>query len=322
MARPAYLPAASLEAIQLRAALLRKVRHFFDNRGFLEVETPLISADTVVDAHIDPIPVAVPHLAEETATSQPLWLQTSPEYCMKRMLAAGSGPIYQVCKAFRAGEAGDRHNPEFTMLEWYCPGHDLHAGMQLLSDFAQEILDAPPATTITYRDAFLQHAGIDPLTASDESIARTARQSIDISGDLPRDEWLNLLLTAKVEPHLGNDAPAIVYHYPASQAALAKVVGQPHVAARFELYINGIELANGYDELLDADELTRRSEKNNRLRQAAGRDPLPVISHLTAAMQHGLPPCAGCALGFDRLVMLAGGYTRLDQVLPFPIDRA
>jgi len=323
MPHASFRPTASLPAMRLRAGLLKQVRSFFDSRGFLEVETPLLSADTVVDAHIDPVPVAWPGGA--AGAPQKLWLQTSPEFCMKRLLAAGSGAIYQICKAFRSGESGSRHNPEFTMLEWYRDGDDLDAGMRLLSSLAEEILQTKPAALVTYRDAFMQYAGIDPFTATDQSLAELGSQAapeFHTSGPLPRDEWLNLLLAVKVEPHLGCDGPTILYHYPASQAALAKVSGEPAVAARFELYINGVELANGYDELLEPAELTRRSQANNLIRQANGQPLLPVKSQLTAAMQAGLPACSGCALGFDRLVMLAGGYTSLDQVLAFPIDRA
>jgi len=329
------MPTADLPALRLRADLTKRLRSFFDSRGFLEVETPLLSADTVVDAHIDPLSVALPAAGDAPRGDAPdsgavergrrLWLQTSPEFCMKRLLAAGAGSIYQICKAFRAGEAGGRHNPEFTMVEWYRTGDDLHAGMTLLSELVAAMLNTQPATQLTYRKAFAQYAAVDPFTASDADLMQVAQQAapdFHTAGAMSRDEWLNLILASCVEPNLGQKRPTILYHYPASQAALARVTGQPPVAARFELYIEGVELANGYDELLDPQELQRRSQANNAIRVAGGRAPLPVESRLLEAMQSGLPACAGCALGFDRLAMLAGGYNSIDQVLPFPIDRA
>jgi lysyl-tRNA synthetase class 2 len=304
------------------------VRRFFDDRGFLEVETPLVSRDTVVDRHLDPLATEV---RSAFGPPQKMWLQTSPEFAMKRLLTVPNlGPIYQVAKAFRQEERGPRHNPEFTIVEWYRPGDDYDAGMRLLSDLCQGLLGRGDAERVTYRQAFERHVGVDPHRAPlAELIAVADRRAPDgaaafkesrIPAD--RDAWLDLLLTSCVEPHLGRAAPTILCDYPASQAALAQVRGEPPVAERFELYVDGFELANGYHELLDADVLRERNIENNRLRVADGKAELPNDARLLDAMRHGLPPCTGCALGFDRIVMLACGKHDIADVIPFPIERA
>jgi elongation factor P--(R)-beta-lysine ligase len=326
-----FLPTASLENLRLRADLLRGLRAFFDRRGFLEVETPILSADTVVDRHLDPFPVTVPHSART------LWLQTSPEFGMKRLLAAGARAIYQASRVFRQGEQGRLHNPEFTLVEWYRVGDTPDEGMQLTSDLCETLLEKKagtrrvPATLtaerLTYRDAFLQHIGIDPHTAPIESLmaASTACGSSPPESLSPedRDGWLDWLLTERVQPYLGVGQPTLLCDYPASQAALARVrPGNPPVAERFEFYIDGIELANGYHELLDPTELRRRNVAVNAQRLADGKQPLPEESRLLAAMEAGLPPAVGVAMGFDRLVMLAAGAESVAEVIAFPFDRA
>lgn len=313
-----FLPTASLAMLRRRAELLRTVRRFFDDRGFLEVETPLLSHDTVVDRHLDPLPVTLFDDARRPSEGPRLWLQTSPEFAMKRLLAAGATAIYQIAKAFRGGsEIGPRHNPEFTIVEWYRVGDDYAAGMQLLSDLAQATLGCIPAERITYREAFLRYAGVDPFGPL------PAEQSGHLPPDADRDLQLDYLLTTQVEPNLGQSCPTILHDYPASQSALARIrPGDPPVAERFELYIRGIELANGYHELLDPAVLRHRNRDNNAFRAADGKYTLPNDSRLLAAMDHGLPPCSGCALGFDRLLMVATGAQSIDEVLPFPIPRA
>jgi len=311
---PDFLPTASLEMLRRRAALLKQVRQFFEERGFLEVETPLLSHDTVVDRHLDPLPVTLFSDPRRPDQGPRLWLQTSPEFAMKRLLAAFAGrgspdhaplAIYQITKAFRGGEAGRLHNPEFTIVEWYRVGDDYAAGMQLLADLAEDVLGRGDAERLTYREAFERHAGVDPL--------------VDSLDDLQRD----LILTQQVEPHLGNSRPTILHDYPASQSALARIrAGNPPVAERFELYVNGIELANGYYELLDPAVLRDRNRFNNELRAADDKYTLPAESRLLAALDHGLPACSGCALGFDRLVMVATGAKSIQDVLAFPIERA
>jgi len=326
-AKDDFRPTASLENLRLRAELLKRVRGFFEERGFLEVETPLISGDTVVDRHLDPFVVRSVEDRGEREPERRLCLQTSPEFCMKRLLAAGAGAIYQITRAFRAGERGPMHNPEFTLVEWYRAGYGPDEGMQLLGDLCEALLERGPAERISYRDAFRQYAGIDALAASLSELRSAAeQQGIAVPETLSpsdRDGWLDLLLVEKVQPHLGVERPTILYDYPATQAALARIRPEdPPVAERFELFVDGIELANGYHELLDPDELRRRITETNLRRQLDGKRPLPSQSRLLAAMEAGLPPSVGVALGFDRVVMLAAGAKTIDEVLAFPVERA
>ena len=333
-----YLPTASLATLQLRAKLLARVRQFFAERNFLEVETPILSADVTVDRQLDPMSTILADDPRQPNVGRQLWLQTSPEFSMKRLLAAGATAIYQITRAFRNGEIGSLHNPEFTIVEWYRTGDDMAAAVALLSDFCRALLNTPAATQISYENAFQQYLQVNPHTASPAQLRTVAEQrgiNVPAQFDEDRDQWLNLLLAECVEPHLGQAAPTILYDYPASQAALAKVRNETlspnvpssapstiKVAERFELYVRGVELANGYHELLDAAELRRRSAAANAARVADGKPALPEESRLLAAMQAGLPASSGVALGFDRLVMLAAGAKTLAEVLAFPIDRA
>ncbi len=315
---PEFRPTASLGTLARRSALLRRLREFFHARGFVEVETPLVAAEVIPELHIEPI-----------ATADGRFLQASPELHMKRLLAAGAEAIFQVTRSFRSGERGPWHNGEFTIVEWYRRGDGLVAGMDLLDELARDLLNTPPAVRTTYADAFRQHVGVNPLTATMDELAAAAEVvGVAVPAGLDRgdrDEWLNLLLAMRVEPQLDRERPEILYHYPASQASLAKVAttddGMP-VAERFELYWRGVELANGFHELTDAAELRRRFDSVNAARRADGRDELPLPERLLAAMEHGLPECAGCALGFDRLVMLAVGAASIDEVIAFPEERA
>ncbi|MCR4412890.1 MAG: EF-P lysine aminoacylase GenX, partial [Thermoguttaceae bacterium] len=245
--RDDFRPTASWERLRLRAGLLQKVRGFFDQRGFLEVETPILSADTVVDRHLDPVAVDMP-LGQGTRR---YWLQTSPEFAMKRLLAAGGTALYQIARVFRADERGPLHNPEFTLVEWYRVGDDLDGGMALLSDLGECLFGRGPAERIAYAEAFERYVGLDPHAASAHDLAAAIRrEGVPFPESLDRDDrdgWLDVLLVERIQPRLGWARPTILYHYPASQAALAQVApGPPPVAERFELYVRGIELANGY----------------------------------------------------------------------------
>ena len=322
-----YRPTTNWAALRLRAELLARLRVFFSARGFLEVETPLLSADTVVDRHLDPLTTSIEGI------DHTFFLQTSPEFAMKRLLAAASedadapNAMYQVTRAFRDGETGRLHNPEFTMVEWYRSGDSMAEGMQLLSDLGEALLERGAAEYITYAGAFQRHVGIDPHSATCEQLASVAEEhSVAIPESLDaadRDGWLDLLLVECVAPKLGVDCPVIVFDYPASQAALAKIrEGTTRVAERFELFVDGIELANGYHELTDADELLRRNRVVNEQRHADDKRMLPAGSRLLAALNAGLPDATGVALGFDRLVMVALGAKSLAEVIAFPIDRA
>ncbi len=322
-----WRPSAALPTLQLRARLLRQIRAFFEARAVLEVETPALSRAATPDPHIESF------VTRDALSGAPRYLHTSPEFPMKRLLAAGSGAIYQLGKVFRQGEAGRRHNPEFTLLEWYRPGFDHRRLMQeveeLLRSLLEPYLPLGPGVYLSYRQAFLEHVGIDPLTAgAAELAARAAALGIDVAG-LARDDpdpWRDLLLTQVVEPALPRDCPVFLYDYPASQAALARVrpgkEGEPPVAERFELYLNGLELANGFHELADAAEQRRRFEQDNAARQRAGLPVVPLDEAFLAALEAGLPDCAGVALGVDRLVMLAAGLSDIREVLAFDYGRA
>ncbi|HVT28910.1 MAG TPA: EF-P lysine aminoacylase EpmA [Lacipirellulaceae bacterium] len=308
------MPAISLNNLEKRAQLLPKLRAFFDARDFFEIETPLLASEVIPELHIEPI---------RTASGE--FLQASPELHMKRLLAAGATAIYQVTRSFRAGERGQLHNPEFTIIEWYRVGDDIMAGIGLLDELCQTLLATPPAARTSYTEAFLRALNIDPRKASVDELA-TIAESANVAAPTGmqrdnRDEWLNLLLSTRVEPQLGCERPEILYHYPASQAALARITTTKsgyHVAERFELYYHGIELANGFHELTDAAELRDRFEKVNAARVADRRQPVPLPETLFAALDHGIPPCTGCALGFDRLAMLALDQTSIDDVIAFP----
>jgi elongation factor P--(R)-beta-lysine ligase len=313
-----FRPAASLANLTKRAELLSGVRRFFASCGFLEVETPLVASEIIPELHIEPM-----RLDDGT------FLQASPELHMKRLLAAGAKAIFQVTRSFRAGERGELHNPEFTIVEWYRTGDDMQAGINLLDELLQSVLGTPSAARTSYAEAFERTLGVSPFTAALADFANVAERngvSVPVAFDREdRDEWLNLLLATRVEPLLGRDRPEITYHYPASQASLATVVRSPlgyDVAERFELHYRGIELANGFHELGDAAEQRARFEAVNAARAADGRPTLPIPERLLAALEHGLPDCTGVALGFDRLAMLAVGATSIDEVIAFPRDRA
>ncbi|MDQ2695161.1 MAG: EF-P lysine aminoacylase EpmA [Pseudomonadota bacterium] len=319
-----WRPAATLEVLRLRARWLAAIRAFFAARGVLEVETPVLSSAAVTD----------PHLASfATAYSGPgggtLYLHTSPEFPMKRLLAAGSGCIYQIARVFRDAEAGRRHNPEFTLVEWYRLGFDHHRLMAEVAELATLLLQdhrpLQPPQMLTYAEAFLHHLDIDPHQATVAELRHCARrQGIVTSGmpDADPDPWRDLLLSHCIEPRLGRGRLTFLYDYPASQAALARLEdADPPVGKRFELYLEGVELANGFHELGDAAEQRRRFMADNAARRAAGLPAMPVDENLLAALAAGLPDCAGVALGFDRLLMLAVGAAAVGEVMAFPLER-
>lgn len=313
-------PSAKINHLKARAQILQQIRTFFAKRQVMEVETPLLCQTSVTDPYIQSIAVSLKTEAE----AKPYFLQTSPEYAMKRLLAAGSGSIYQICKAFRREESGRWHQPEFTMIEWYRLGFDHHQLMDEMDDLLQLILHTATAERQSYYQVFSHYLHIDAAQASIEELAACARDhGLDVAGHHDRDTWLTLLLSHCIEPHLGEEKPFFLYDFPASQAALARIQPVfPPVAARFEVYYRGIELANGFHELQDAAEQRRRFEANSRQRQALGLPFIPIDEHFLAALEHGLPDCAGVALGLDRLVMLALGCQRIQEVMAFDLERA
>ncbi len=303
---------------------MRRARSFFDERGFFEVTTPVLSRDTVVDLHLDPLAVALYHDPTQPEQGRRSFLQTSPEFHMKRLIAAGADAIYQMTHAFRAAEQGPLHNVEFSMLEWYRVGDTMRQGMRLLSDFAADFFGCGPADQVSYRDAFASIWGCDPHRADRGTLRECAVNLRPAHDDDTRDDLLDLLWSHGVQPGLGEKQPVIVFDFPASQSALAAVRSDEtgEVAERFELYFKGVELANGYHELTDPQELVRRNSLTNQQRIAAGKPALPGDSRLLAAMRSGFPPTVGVALGLDRAVMVAFGERNLEKVLTFSGENA
>jgi lysyl-tRNA synthetase class 2 len=301
--------------------MLSAARDFFAARAVLEVETPILAASAASDPQIESLATRITGIAGR------FYLSTSPEFAMKRLLAAGSGDIYQICKVFRDAEHGRWHNPEFTMLEWYRVGFDDAALMREVEDLAAQLL-APhrriaPAERITYAEALRRHAGVDVQGDADAALdGAAAAHGIECRAELDRDGKLDLLMGMLVGPRLGRDRPCFICDYPASQASLARLKpGPPAVAARFEFYIDGIELANGFHELANAGEQRSRFLGDLKTRRARGQDEPPLDENLLAALP-ALPDCAGVALGFDRLVAVALGAERLSEAMAFAIERA
>ena len=323
MSRAKWQPTAALEVLRRRAAMLARIRGYFAEQGVLEVATPLLSRAAVTDVHLESVPAEVMGLGR-------MYLQTSPEYPMKRLLAAGLGDCYQACHVFRDGERGTLHNPEFVMIEWYRLGLDAPRLMDdveaLLARATAGLRTFPPAERFTYRQAVLEHADVDPMTASESTLlAALSRQGVDVpaSAAQDRDALLDLLVSTRVGPRLGRSAPTFLYDYPASQAALARIRPGPFpVAERFELYIDGIELANGFHELADPQEQRARFESDLAERGRRGQPSRPLDERFLASLEEGLPDCAGVALGFDRLVMTALSLGSVEEAMAFPIERA
>ena len=314
-----WRPSASRARLAQRAELLAATRDFFGARGLLEVETPMLVGAAVTDTHLESVPARV---GERT-----MHLHTSPEYAMKRLLAAGSGDIWQLCRVARGDERSRLHNPEFTLLEWYRCGWPV---AQLIEEVAA-LLDAlcvrsggarRPLVVQRYADAFRDLFGVDPLTASDAVLGDLARDA-GLEGDAARDDLLDFLVGAKLGPTLGRGEWLALTHWPASQAALARLdPADPRTALRFEVYADGIELANGFEELADAREQAARFSADNAARRARGLPEHAADRRLLAALAAGLPPCSGVAVGFDRAVMVATGARSIDEVIAFTTEQA
>lgn len=313
------------QALRLRARLYALIREFFARRDVLEVETPMLSMAGNTEPNIDSFSTSFS--GHVNAGSRERWLRTSAEYPMKRLLAAGIGDCYELGRVFRNGEAGAHHNPEFTMLEWYRVGWDHH---QLAAETVALVLEAlalvgntATVVELSYCDFFIDSVRVDPFAASEqELIAALGDVSINPDG-LSRDDWLDLLITHRIQPTLPRNQLTAVHDWPASQCALAKIrAGDPPVSERFELYLGGYELANGYHELIDADEQRTRFENDNRRRRERGLIELPLDENLLAAIRDGFPDCAGVALGIERLLMVMTGIDAIADVLAFPFSDA
>jgi lysyl-tRNA synthetase class 2 len=321
--RPDWLPACDGPALRVRAVLLSRLREYFAREGVIEVETPLLGGRIGCDPHLNFFACG-PEDARR-------YLQTSPEFAMKRLLAAGSGSIFQICKAFRANETGRLHNPEFTLLEWYRIGFDLAALMgdveALLIHASENRWAAGAFERLDYREVFLRHAGLDPLEAAPADCAARARRiGFDEAKSLCGEDtplWLDFLFSHAVQPHLGQDAPCFIRHFPACLPSLARRNAEdPRIVERVELFWKGVELANGYHELRDATEQAQRFQRDLAERSKRGL-PLPEPDErLLAALEQGLPECAGVALGLDRLLMLLNDAEHINNVLAFPWSRA
>lgn len=313
---------------QKRAKILQQIRQFFADRDVVEVETPALSQGTVTDVYLDAISCKYDFLADSPAGhSTELFLQTSPEFHMKRLLASGYGCIYSIAKAFRHEEAGRNHNPEFTMLEWYRIGFDQFDLMSEVANLLKVVIGGDKAILSSYQDIFIKTVSVDPLTASFDELVEVLTKYGKADDWLiemnEADLLLQFIFTEIIEPTIGVDQPQFIYDFPIAQASLAKrSIDDPRVAQRFVCYYRGIELVNGFNELTDANEQQVRFEEDNAKRAAQGLTVKPIDSNFIAALKHGIPQCSGVALGIDRLVMLAIDIDHISEVQSFSIERA
>ena len=317
-----WRPASGPEAAASRAVLMRRLRASFEEAGVLEVNTPALSSAAVSDTQIESF-----EIADSTVSKRPLFLHTSPEFCMKRLLADGYPDIFSICRVFRDGEAGRRHQPEFTMIEWYRLGMNLGDIIDNTLRVIRRALDdkAPVAEPVQrdYREAVLDATGLDPLSADTQSLASAVGADDRLRAAIgeEKDDWLDLLLTTRVVPGFANDRLTVLKHYPASQAALARLCpADPQVADRFEVFLGPVELANGYVELADATEQLARIAADNEARTRRGRPVRPVDSNLIVALESGLPECAGVAMSFERLQMIHDKTDDIRNVLTFAFE--
>ena len=317
-----WKPSAPIQNLLKRSKIMGEIRQFFTERGVLEVETPAMSEFSVTDVHLSTFNTQF--LSPFASQAKTLHLITSPEYHMKRLLASGSGAIFQICRVFRNEESGKRHNPEFTMLEWYRPHFDMYRLINEVDDLLQQILDCEPAESFSYQFVFQTYVGLDPLSASKAQLVAKAKEyGLQCDENEQRDTLLQFLFSEVVEANIGKERPTAVYHFPATQAALAQISTEDHrVAERFEFYYKGLELANGFHELSDAKEQIRRFELDNLQRNEMGL-PLQQLDHrFLNALKAGIPNCSGVALGVDRLLMIAMNAERIDEVMAFGVERA
>ncbi|WGE75256.1 elongation factor P--(R)-beta-lysine ligase [Actinobacillus equuli] len=317
-----WKPTASIQNLIKRSQIMAEIRQFFKDRGVLEVETPALSEFSVTDVHLSTF--STQFLSPFAGEAKTLHLMTSPEYHMKRLLAAGSGSIFQLCRVFRNEEAGKRHNPEFTMLEWYRPHFDMYRLINEVDDLLQQILDCEPAESYSYQFVFQTYVGLDPLSATRAQLVEKARKhGFPCEDDENRDTLLQFLFSEIVEANIGKERPTAVYHFPSSQAALAQISSEDHrVAERFEVYYKGLELANGFHELSDAKEQMRRFEQDNVQRAQMGLPAQQLDTRFLAALKAGIPNCSGVALGVDRLMMIAMNAEKIDEVMAFGVENA
>ena len=323
-----WQPTLTWKNAQKRAQILQQIRQFFSQRNVIEVETPALSQGTVTDVHLEALNCRYNFLADSSdQKSKPLYLQTSPEFHMKRLLASGYGCIFQIAKAFRHEEFGKYHNPEFTLLEWYRIGFDHFDLMDEMAELLKQVLNCAQPIVKTYQEIFIEHATLDPLIASrDDLLALIISQnklSDWLTDEHDNDILLQFVFSEIIEPKIGNNAPCFVYNFPKSQASLAKLCSDDNrVAQRFECYYQGIELANGFNELTNCQKQLERFQTDNKKRNNIDLQKKPIDENFISALSNGLPQCSGVALGIDRLIMLALKVEHIKQVISFPIERA
>jgi lysyl-tRNA synthetase class 2 len=323
-----WQPTLTWQNAQKRAHILQQIRKFFADRNVVEVETPALSLGTVTDVHLEALTCRYNFLADSSdEQSAPLYLQTSPEFHMKRLLAAGYGCIFQISKAFRHEAAGRFHNPEFTMLEWYRLGFDHFDLIKEIAELLKTVLHCAQPSLLTYQQLFIEYTGLDPLNATKDQLLVVITHENKLSDWLTAEQDIDILLqfifSEIIEPNIGKDAPCFVYNFPKSQASLAKVCSNDdRVAQRFECYYQGIELVNGFNELIDPEEQLKRFQQDNEYRNELGLKETIIDKNFISALSHGLPQCAGVALGVDRLIMLALKADHIEEVISFPVDRA
>tara|TARA_R110001592_G_scaffold37251_33_gene124444 strand:- start:4992 stop:5951 length:960 start_codon:yes stop_codon:yes gene_type:complete len=316
------------EVAKSRGNVINEIRDFFKNKNVIEVETPSLSMGTVTDPYLDAFSTQYNYLDNSDINqSQQLYLQTSPEFHMKRLLASGYGCIFQICKAFRHEDSGRYHNPEFTLLEWYRIGFDQHDLMAEVDELLSTVVKTPKSEKISYQNLFIKFVSIDPLTATFNQLYEVIELQGKAADWLYESDDCDLLLqfifSEIIEKNIGLSRPCFVYNFPIAQASLAKeCVEDNRVAQRFECYFKGVELANGFNELTDADIQITRFEQDNSKRQQLGLITKNIDENFIKALQSGLPQCAGVALGIDRLMMIALEKSAIEDVISFPIERA
>jgi len=317
---PEWLPGTTQDVLISRAAMLTTIRQFFQHRKVLEVDTPALSRGTITDIYLEPLVSSAQQFDQGHSS---LYLQTSPEFAMKRLLAAGSGCIYQICRAFRDDEMGRYHNPEFLMLEWYRINYDHRQLMAEMDELLVAVLATEKSEMVSYQQLFIDYLDVDPLSASNEQLQQLVIEKANGPLLNDRDQMLHCLFSILIEPELGRDRPLMVFDFPASQSALARLSeSDPRVADRFEVYYRGMELANGFHELKNADEQRQRFNADNQQRKLLNKEVKPLDERFLAALDSGLPDCAGVALGLDRLLMLKLGKQSITEVMPFTLERA
>ncbi|WAI18660.1 MAG: elongation factor P--(R)-beta-lysine ligase [Buchnera aphidicola (Acyrthosiphon caraganae)] len=313
----------SIKNLIKRSKIISNIRLFFSQKNILEVETPILSRSTVTDVNL--VSFETNYFSLNHIDKLKLWLITSPEYHMKRLLASKSGPIYQICHSFRNNELGQYHNPEFTMLEWYQPFYSMKEFIKEIDEFLKIILRCNKSDKISYQDLFIEFFNIDPLSTNLLELHQLSKKLklehlTHLENNLSK--FIQLLFTLKIEPNLAKEKPLFVYHFPAEQASLAAINSKdPRISERFEIFFKGVEIGNGFYELTDANEQKKRFIKDNKERCSINLPERKIDSFFLDALSYGLPPCSGVAIGLDRLIMLILNKKNINEVISFPIDR-